>query len=143
LYFPESLSDLETHRKGWKHLTIADRLELLDVSHQASIMPFVAKDGLEYTSKDCTLRLIKGVDSTNILLKLYDTAKANTGDPRTLEMLWISRELLFVCHRPKVAACLEALKEASDSSLSQNVPSLPTDIFEIIVEFALPLSTNA
>ena len=95
----------------------------------------------ELMSKDCVVRLIKGVDSTKILLELYHFAIATSksidtanDDARTIEMLWISRELLLVRHRPKVKACFQAIETA----IEQVLPLLPADVYDILVEYSLP-----
>ena len=141
LLLADKLSTLEAGSSAWKKLTVVDRLELLDCSHEADSAEFLAPNGIRYNSKDVVIRLIKGVDSTSILLDMYRTAlstKERIIDPRTVELLWISRELLLVHHRPKAAACLGEIKLLSHV---EQFPSVPADVMDVIVEYALPEST--
>ena len=142
LLLADKLSTLEAGNSAWKKLTVQDRLELLDSSHEAESAEFLAPNGMRHNSKDVVLRLIKGVDSTSILLDMYRTAlsmmEERIIDPRTVELLWISRELLLVRHRPKAAACLEEIRLMTNH---EEFPSLPADVMDVIVEYALPEST--
>ena len=142
LLLADKLSTLEAGNSAWKKLTLLDRLNLLDSSHEAGTAEFLAPNGIRYNSKDVVIRLIKGVDSTSILLDMYRTALSMEErisiDPRTIELLWISRELLLVRHRPKAAACLEEIKLMINV---EEFPSVPADVMDVIVEYALPEST--
>ena len=128
LLLADKLSTLEAWSSAWKKLTVQDRLELLDTSHEAESAEFLAPNGIRYNSKDVVIRLIKGVDSTSILLDMYRTALSmDEIDPRTVELLWISRELLLVRHRPKAAACLEEIKLMTNH---REFPSIPADVMD-------------
>ena len=137
------LQALRECRAGWKQLTIDDRLDLLDTSHDDDCcsIDFTSPKGENYNSKECIIRLITGAGDPGTLLQMYSRVHTTSSraDPRTIELLSVRRDQLLVPDRPRVSTCVETLMDAQTFSTSIECirPTIPSEVMDIIVEFSL------